>query len=220
MNRYEELRKKSIILRTEGHSLAEISKILNISKSTASLWSKEVVLSYKAIKTLKEKSEIGRQKSIDTRHKKIQLVAQNNSLFALNTIKNAQINNETMQIFCSLLYWGEGSKNDRCLRFTNSDHKMLSTFLQLLRKSFSNIDEGKFRCVLQLHDYHNEAREIDFWSKITKIPKNQFTKTYHKKHTGTISRAEYHGTLGIKYCDSNVVDRLIAIYNRLSAIGV
>lgn len=97
---------------------------------------------------------------------------------------------------------------------------MISTFLLFLRKSFSDIDEEKFRCVLQLHDYHNEASEIDFWSKITKIPKNQFTKTYHKKHTGTISRADYHGTLGVKYYDCKVVDRLIAIYNRLSAIGV
>lgn len=109
---------------------------------------------------------------------------------------------------------------DRCLRFTNSDPKMISTFLQLFRKGFSNIDEKKFRCILQIHSYHNEISEIKFWSNITQIPTNQFTKSYQKTHTGNVVRKGYHGTIGIKYYDCNVVDQIIAIYNTLSDIGV
>lgn len=74
---------------------------------------------------------------------------------------------------------------------------MISTFLSFFRKGFPDLDESKFRCILQIHDYHNEKQELNYWSKLTKIPTSQFTKSYIKSHTGTILRPEYHGTIGI-----------------------
>jgi hypothetical protein len=220
MNKYVELKNKAQTLRKKGNSFSEISIKLNIAKSTASLWTRNVKLNKLAVKRLKNNSDSGREKSLQIRKLKHKEIQQSNLLYAKKVVKKANINTETVQIFCALLYWGEGSKLDRCLRFTNSDPKMINTFLRLLRKSFPDIDEKKFRCVLQIHEYHNEKIELNYWSNITKIPTSQFTKSYLKPHTGTIEREGYHGTIGIKYYDTNVVDRLIAIYNTLSDIGV
>ncbi len=220
MKNYTNLKVRAKNLRRKGFSLKEISEQLKIAKSTASLWSKSIRLNKYATNRLNNNSILGRQKSIEIRNVKNQNRNVANKKCATKVIKSASINIDTIKIFCALLYWGEGSKNDSCLRFTNSDPKMISTFLMLLRKGFPKINEKKLRCVLQIHEYHNESKEIEFWSNITKITPHQFTKSYRKTHTGSITRQGYHGTIGIKYYDKNVVDQIIAIYNTLSDIGV
>lgn len=90
----------------------------------------------------------------------------------------------------------------------------------MLRQKGESLHQISKRLKITVFKTMELLTETDQTTLDTEIPKKQFTKTYHKKHTGTISRADHHGTLGVKYYDCNVVDRLIAIYNRLSAIGV
>lgn len=207
-------------LRKKGCSFSEIANDLGIAKSTASLWTGKIVLTRSAKNRITNLSITGRNNSVRNRHKK----AQKDTVIRVKStheiIETAKINNQTIKIFCSLLYWGEGSKNDSCVRFTNSDPKMVSTFLSFFRKGFGPLDENKFRCVLQLHEYHTEKIEIDYWSQITKIPKEQFTKSYLKPHTGHILHPNYHGTIGVKYYDNKVLLQITTIYNILSDIGV
>ena len=43
-----------------------------------------------------------------------------------------------------------------------------------------NIPEDKFKIRIQIHDASNIKDGIQFWSRITGIPSNQFTKSYTK----------------------------------------
>lgn len=103
------------------------------------------------------------------------------------------------------------------LRFTNSDPKLISLFLILLRESFV-LDEKKFRCSLHLHEYHREKKQLDYWSKITHIPRSQFYKVHHKISGGKRIHEQYQGCLTLYYHDSLLAKELYYVYKEF--IGV
>lgn len=61
------LKERAISLRKKGFSFREISEVLYISKSTASLWLKDVELSVKAKDRIKKLGIEGREKGNITR---------------------------------------------------------------------------------------------------------------------------------------------------------
>jgi hypothetical protein len=89
---------------------------------------------------------------------------------------------------------------------------MVSVFVNLLRKSF-DIDESKLRIMMQLHEYHNESETKQFWSVLTGIPKNQFSKTYLKPHTKKRIRLGYMGCIRVRYYDAKIALELRSLYN-------
>ncbi|HCL95611.1 TPA: hypothetical protein DHW62_01645 [candidate division WWE3 bacterium] len=116
---------------------------------------------------------------------------------------------------CAFLFWAEGAKSLSVLHFTNSDPQMVKVFMSLLRSVYP-IDETKLRVIMHLHEYHSEARTLNFWSKITNVPKKRFSKTYIKPHTGINKRAGYKGCVRITYYDAEVAHELKCIYNSLT----
>ncbi len=99
--------------------------------------------------------------------------------------------------------------------FANSDAKTVSTFISLLYKSFQ-LDPGKFRALIHVHEYHNEKDIRDYWSRITGIPLAQFYKSYLKPNTRKRIREGYMGTISIRYYDYKVALELRWIYNVLT----
>ena len=118
-------------------------------------------------------------------------------------------NPDHRKIMCAMLYWCEGNKSPGTVVFTNSDHKLVKTFLKLLRESFI-LDEKKFHPCVHIHEYHSASRQLDFWSKTTNINKQQFTKPYRKPNTGKRIREGYQGCLSLRYHDSDLARRLLA----------
>lgn len=122
----------------------------------------------------------------------------------LNTIRLKELS--TIGV---MLYWGEGYKgNDRLeakgVDFANSDHKMISLFLEFLRSVYV-IDEKKFRIYLYCYSDQNTNSLISFWSKITKIPKSQFTKPYIRNEYNVKSNKMTYGLIHIRYGDKKLL---------------
>lgn len=118
------------------------------------------------------------------------------------------------KLLASFLFWTEGGKStDGYVFFINSDPKMFSLFVYLLRHSF-NIDESKFRAMIHIHEYHNN-KQLHFWSSLTDIPINQFSKSYLKPHTGKRKRQNYQGCIRIRirYYDHKIALELRSLYN-------
>jgi hypothetical protein len=176
-------RQKAIQLRKQGFSLRIIAESLHIAKSTASVWLKDVFLDEQAQEKIKGFKNIGLQKAIDKskekRQGKLSLIEIDVRRFIDRIPQTKDIN----KLACALLYWCEGEKSKSSLSFVNSDPKMIATYLALFRSAF-NPDEKKFRISLHLHEYHEDLQEIEFWSRITAIPKEQFYKVYRKLNTG------------------------------------
>lgn len=207
------LRAQALVLRKKGYSFREISELLGVSKSTASLWTRGEKLDERAKGRIRELGKKGRDLAKKTTKGRRELVWQN---IARNcpVLRDGQIYGvNEYKIFLALLYWGEGAKKNGKFVFINSDPVMLKLYLFLLRKSFS-IDESLFKVWLHLHEYHHQEEMIAFWSKVTSICKNQFS-VYNKPHTGTNKKPGYKGCLSIRYKDSNILKEIFIIIKRL-----
>ncbi len=136
--------------------------------------------------------------------------AQKNADKALKKIKFTP---EVKRLLLSFLLWTEGGKSaERYVSFINSDPLMVATFIRLLRESYT-LDEKKIRSLIHMHEYHNEKETKQFWMNITGLPKEQFSKTYRKPHTGHRIRTGYQGSIRIRYYNALIARELRALYN-------
>ncbi len=208
------VKEKAIKLRQEGYSLYEISEELHIAKSTSSKWLSQVALNPKAKHRINNRRIAGQINASKTKLEKRNQMLVSYQAKSQSILSKINLNEDCTKLLCALLFWAEGEKSDSSVNFINSDPKMIQAFLVLLRSSFK-IDDKKFRALIHLHDYHNEAEIKKFWSQLTNIPINQFYKSYHKPHTGKNTKPGYKGCISIRYYDHKVALELHSLYNNL-----
>ena len=196
-------RTEARVLRRRGHSLGELSRRFDISKSTASLWTSDVIPSQLGIDIIKKKREASRAKGHAILHEAkvarlAKAEAEADALFAGMT------RNRLLDLaILSMIYQCEGTKDDKGLRFTNSDPNLVKLFLGTFRSSFC-IDESRLRVRVHIHDYHNESEILVFWSYVTDIPLAQFYRSFRKPSNHTYKKEGYKGCVHIMYYDSHV----------------
>lgn len=204
-------KERAILMRKRGKSIGEIAQVLHVSKSSVSLWVRDVVLSEKVKKILEEKLTSGQKKAREVHLKNTKAKEAVARTFAVNNLpKSSLLSKNSKLLSLAIFYWCEGNKspNDLVL-FTNSDPNVINTFLKLLRDVFE-VDEKKFRVCIHLHEYHDVQAELQFWSKITTIALPQFFKPYRKPHSGKRFHEGYHGCAQIRYYDVGVARKLLA----------
>ncbi len=114
----------------------------------------------------------------------------------------------------SMIYQCEGSKDNRSLRFTNSDPDLVRLFLVTLRSGF-DIDEKRLRMRVHMHDYHNEQDILDFWSGVAHIPREQFYKSFRKSSDHRYKKYGYKGCVHVSYYDSKISRAVSAFAKKL-----
>lgn len=123
------------------------------------------------------------------------------------------------EIILAMLYWGEGFKGNensylKTLDFANSDPKMVKLYIHSLRTLYE-IEEKKLRILLYCYSNQDIPTLISYWSKLTKIPKSQFTKAYVKKDPQVNVRIMKYGLAHIRYNDKKL---LIEIKNLIEYV--
>lgn len=171
---------KALKLRQKGKSIKDIAKRLKISKSTVSLWCRDVELTPEQIQRLHEKmvksGYKGRMKGAriqyERRLKKI------NEWKKRGIERIGRLSNRDLLIVGIALYWGEGAKKTRGVSFSNSDPEMIKFMIKFFRKVWK-IDKSRFTAYIGINKIHkNRIEEVEnYWSRITNIPREQFTKT-------------------------------------------
>ncbi len=210
------IKEKARELRRSGHSFKEVGLELGIARSTVSVWTRSEELNEAARLRLRERSDLGRAKGVRTMNLKRQAVLEDiDSKCGVLINKDYQI--DEYKLLLAALYWGEGAKTDSRLAFINSDPGMIKTYLWLLRKCFE-INESRLKCRLHLHEYHNRKAMILFWSKVTGIPKTNFS-IYNKPHTGINKKPGYKGCLSIRYGDSRILKEIFIIIERFKNLA-
>ena len=204
-------KEKAIDLRKQGFTISEIHRLLKISKGTLSLWLRNIHVSPEADSLIKSKLSKAQQtasRAILNKSKEKSRVAFE---YATKTILPVKLNKNFSQLLCAMIYWCEGNKawKDPVV-FTNSDPHLVKTFLKLLRTSFK-IDESKFRIGMHLHGYHDEQKQLEFWSRITNVSKERFVKTFHKPNTGKYRKEGYQGCISVRYYDVVITRKLLAL---------
>lgn len=221
----KELKKIVRRLRSEGQTYSEIMRFVrgNISKSTISVWCRDIIFSPEVKvmfnKKIADKLQNARLIALNTRQKKREEYIRrlkNSNLHLLKFFNNKNV----AKIALVTLYLCEGSKNRKgALVFCNSDPLIIGMFLQLLRKCYS-IDEKKFRFTLQCRADQKIKGLEKFWSQITDIPRMQFYKARIDARTiGKPSKKKnYKGVCRIDYFSAEVYNDLI-IAGQLFSVG-
>src|SRR3989338_3256890 len=190
-------------LREDGNSIKQISHELGVSSSSVSTWVKSVKINSNGLSRINTRVCEARARASHVLHERKILRVKASSMKAASLSKNLLLSTGMKYMLAALIYECEGGKSEKSsLEFTNSDPDLVRIFLRLLRESVS-LDESKFRVVMHLHSYHDEAVEKNFWSKIIQIDKKQFLKTYQKHESGN-AKPGYRGCVQIKYFDVNI----------------
>lgn len=202
--------KKAIILRRQGLSYNQISCRVHISKSTCSLWLKQIKLGKLARLKLNYRSIVGRRKSLITRKLRRQRRDKEIEDRVRGFLGSLHDTTVLYALLCAMLYWAEGAKRTGEVRFINSDPVMVKLFLYLFRQSFT-VDENKFRARLHLHSYHDVDKQKRFWSEITDIDFAKI-KIYKKANSGKVKRPNYPGCISVNYGDIKIFKTLTSYY--------
>jgi hypothetical protein len=179
------------LLRAQGIPLAEIAAQLQVSKSSVSLWVRDVEF------TPRPRLDRGRRRAPNALQRRKQ--AEIDRLLAEGRARIGQLSEREFLMAGVALYAGEGSKRDGVVRFANSDPRMVAFFCAWLRHFFE-IDESRLRVHLYLHEGLDLASAIGFWCELTGIPPAQFVKPYRAVPDRSIRHAKHvHGCPSVGY---------------------
>jgi hypothetical protein len=178
-------------LRGTGLPLAEIAARLGVSKSSVSLWVRDV-----GFVPLPRVTR-GRRRAPNALQRRRQ--AEINRLLEEGRARIGRLSEREFLVAGVALYAGEGSKRDGAVKFANTDPRMIAFFCAWLRRFFE-VDEARLRVRLYLHEGLDLPASIAFWSGLTGIPASQFLKPYRAVPDPTIRRAKHvHGCVSIGY---------------------
>jgi hypothetical protein len=90
--------------------------------------------------------------------------------------------------------------------FANSDKDMIILFLKFLR-NICGVDEKRLRVYSYFYANQNVNKNTNYWSKITKISKKQFTKPYIRKDYDENKTDKMpNGLIHIRYSDKKLLN--------------
>ncbi len=213
-----EQRKKATILRTQGKTYPEIQKALgdNLSKGTLFHWFQSIKLTPVQAERIRKQNLLSLEKSRQKAHSVLHQKRRNYLLSVEERVRffsKALRQKEVGKVVLSILYITEGSRSEKSgITFGNSDPYIISLFLHLLRFCYS-IDEKKLRCTVQCRADQNIPELGNFWSRITRIPKERFCKPQVDSRTlgKPTKKSSYRGVCRINYFSADLSLELRAI---------
>lgn len=170
-------------MRKNGISIVIIAKKLDVSKSSVSMWCRDIILTQEQNERLNKNRGVsfmnGRRLGAETnRLKKLKAIESANTL-GLKTIR--KISKRDLLLACVALYWCEGSKTDSTssFMFVNSDPEMVLIMKNFLMTIMGVIEEDIF-CCIQINKIHQKRIEkvLIFWQKLLKLKESQIRKPY------------------------------------------
>lgn len=210
-------KEKAILLRKQGKTYSEILHEVTVSKSTLSLWLRNVGLAKRQKQKLTAKKRAAQARGAKRRN----LMRR---IDTLTIYKNAtkEIGNVTRRellLIGTALYWAEGSKEKKGrlgqgVDFGNTDPAMINIFLCYLREVLG-VDSDQIKFSLYIHQNHkyrlNEV--LRFWNTTLLHSKFEISYVYFKKHNPKTIRKKtdnaYYGTLRVYVRKSSSIQRRI-----------
>lgn len=212
-------KKLALEMRRKGNSLNEIASFLKVSKGSVSAWVKHIQLTSPQLKKVSlngrsvasiEKRRLSRMQN--EQQKRLKLMES-----AGNEINNISI--EELKILGISLYWAEGGKTKNMVRVSNSDPAIIKLMMRFFRE-ICLVDEKKFKVQIHTHSHLNVREAEDYWSKVTKIPNNQFFKTYTKPSKASLGKKDSlpFGTVQVYVCDTKLFLKIMGWIEKIKSI--
>ncbi len=164
------LKQRAIDYRRKGYSYGMILEKIGVPKSTLSGWLAEI--SFTPNQEMIKRIGRARAQLAQSRHDEKLASIRKAKKLAKEEIKT--ITERDLFMMGIGLYWGEGDKGSAGI--INSDPKIIKITIKWFKK-VCGIKMDNFRITIHAYPDNNIKETIDYWSKITGIPKNQFQKT-------------------------------------------
>ncbi|MFA5886200.1 MAG: hypothetical protein WC863_00275 [Patescibacteria group bacterium] len=209
----------AIKLRKNGKSYSQISTILLIPKSTLSLWLKDIKLSKKASDRIKALTNATAISKLILRNKQQTTIANQRHESIRETARKEAKPLLTDSLFLAgvSLYWAEGYKKGalgskwKSIDFANSDPEMIKLMVNFFT-NFLKIKESDIKIQIMLHDTKETNKCLNFWHKLTSIPKKNFIKTCYSISKASLQKSNNklpYGTIHLRINNVNSFFRLI-----------
>jgi len=176
-------------LRASGRTLQQIADQLGVSKSSVSLWVRDVPFT-------PSKRRYGPRTRPHPAH--FAKLRQIEELNRSGKQRIGALSDEAFFVAGIALYAGEGSKRDGGITFANSDPQMMRLFATWFRRFFE-IDESRLRVRVYLHQGLDLDAAENHWSDVASVPRAQFGKPYRAVADPTIRTTKH--IYGCAYLD-------------------
>lgn len=201
-----ELQEKARLMRAESRTLEDIATTLGVSKSSVSLWVRDVAF------------EPRPRMSPATRRPHPQHLAKVAEIADCDDGGLKRIGVLSSDAFLAAgvaLYAGEGSKTDGKVLFANTNAEMVQFFCVWLRRFFT-IEESRIRVRVYLHEGLDLEETERFWSEVTGVPREQFRAPYRATPDPSIRLTKHeHGCVYVYYCCSRTHREIMGLVRAL-----
>lgn len=194
-----ELKEKALKMRREGMSYSQIKAVVKVSKSTLSLWLRDLPLSEERIRELRDFSQVRIEKCRNTKANKKQ--SRLNEVYKEVSSDIGELSDREIFLCGLFLYWGEGTKTSESVTaLTNTNPSMIRFFINWYNSMGIETSRLKFR--LQLYADMDVQSETLYWASFLGIPAEQFSKP-HMKNSNLIKQTYKvgfgHGTCTVTF---------------------
>lgn len=198
-------KEQAILLRKSGKSIKEISNALSVSKSTASLWCRNISLSPTQIKRIAERSKHQAVEALllSAEKQRIEREIRTRKMKSFGIQDVGKLQKRDLFMVGLGLYWGEGYKQgSQELGFTNSNPEIIKLYVKWLKEIYS-IEKSMLILRVSINDSHKyRIKNVQkYWSELLNVPLTQFTKPSLIKVTSKkiySNKENHYGTLRVK----------------------
>ena len=198
-------RERAREMRREGASYNEIAKALRVSKSSVSLWVRDLPHQQKLLLS-DDPRRAGAERYFARRRRAVFIERQNEKLAWANEI--GELTDRELLIAGAVAYWAEGGKSkphrpSESMAFINSDPNMIRLFLAWLE--LLGVEPGGLRFRVSIHESADVRAAELFWADVVGTS-TKFSRATLKRHNPTTVRHNtgetYHGCLVIRVLKS------------------
>lgn len=194
------------VLRAQNRTLAEIAATLGVSKSSVSLWVRDVPF------TPSLRLRGPHRRPHPAHQAKIRQIEELNRE---GRERIGTLSDRELLVSGVALYAGEGAKGDGALQFANTDWRMIRFFCNWLRHLF-DVDESRLRVRVYLHHGLDLEAAEAFWSGLTGVPRSQFREPHRAVPDATIRHNKHeHGCAYVYYCCSKTHRQIMGLIRAL-----
>ena len=205
--RFEE-KQRARELRGQGWCYNDILKEVGVSKSTLSLWLRDITLTGEQIAGIQNRQVAGREKFI--KNARLRRDARWARYYREAEEEYELLSQDTQFMFGLALYIGEGSKTSgNLLCLTNCDPRVIRKGMGFYEKI--GVSRTAMRVAIQIHPGLSKQEAKIFWQQVTGLPSEQFhtvLEVMSRASKSTKGNLQIYGTCQLRACSTILRQKL------------
>jgi transcriptional regulator with XRE-family HTH domain len=208
-----------LLRQRDGRSIKHIARVLGVSKSSVSLWVRDIEMTPEQHAALLKRNGMHERQRL-ARAANIQKWRSIRRGCQADGRRRARSGDAMYAAGC-MLYWAEGSKQGHQVQISNADEEVIRFFVWFLRRYFL-VPDHKIRLSCNLFaDHESRQREIeDFWLSVARLDRRSLRKSMVNRYS-RYSKKKRKNRLPYGTCRLSVGDVRIlqTIYGSIQEYG-